>query len=149
MTTVTQRILVVMMARRRMLDRERRALLEDAANKQWMNSLPRHILLLGENTFSLFVSNIPEDSAKPELEAIFWRAGKIRDSFIPIDKISGKTRGFAFVRFGSLKEAENAVELAHGRLWRGRKIQVQKATFKQDVKASCAVLAKHPAGSPP
>eukprot|EP00268_Persea_americana_P068611 TRINITY_DN9583_c0_g1_i1.p3 TRINITY_DN9583_c0_g1~~TRINITY_DN9583_c0_g1_i1.p3 ORF type:complete len:101 (-),score=27.09 TRINITY_DN9583_c0_g1_i1:3660-3962(-) len=85
---------------------------------------------VSERRLSLFVSNIREDLSKPALEAMFWRAGKILDSFIPIDKIRGKKRGFAFVRFGSLKEGENAVELVHGRSWRGKKIQVQMAKYK-------------------
>ena len=62
---------------------------------------------------------------------MFCRGGKILDSFIPIDKNSGKKRGFAFVRFGSIQEAEKAVELARGRSWGGRKIQVQLSKYKQ------------------
>lgn len=50
-----------------------------------------------------------------ELEAMFCRAGKILDSFIPIDKKSGIKSGFGFVRFESLQEAEMAVEQARGR----------------------------------
>lgn len=107
-----------------MEEKERRALQGVDAGKQWAISLPRRILHLRDNAFSLFVSNIPENLSKIELVAMFWRPGKILDSFIPIDKLSGKKRGFPFVRFGSLKEAKKAVELAHGRSWRRRKIQV-------------------------
>lgn len=67
---------------------------------------------------------------------MFWSAGKILDAFIPVDKLSGKKRGFTFVRFGTLKEAEYVVELARGRKWRGRKIQDQLAKFKQGAKDS-------------
>ena len=58
--------------------------------RQWAMPLPTRILRLREDAVSLFVPNIPEDLANPELEAMFWRAGKILDSSIPIDKISGK-----------------------------------------------------------
>ena len=52
--------------------------------------LPHRILQLRENSFTLFVSNNPEEMSKTELEAMFSRAGKIWDSFIPIDKMIGK-----------------------------------------------------------
>lgn len=83
-------------------------------------TLPRKILELRENSFSIFVSNLPEEISKVELEAMFCRAGKILDSFLPIDKSSGKKRGFGFIRFGSFKEAEKGMELEedHGEVGR-------------------------------
>lgn len=80
-------------------------------------SLPQKILQLRENSLSLFVFNIPESMSKTELEATFCRDCKILDSFIPLDKISGKKRGFAFVCFGSFQEAKIAMEMALGRSW--------------------------------
>ena len=43
--------------------------------------------------------------------------------FIPIEKRNNNKRGFAFVRFATLREAEKAIELAEGRSWGGKKIQ--------------------------
>lgn len=107
------------------------------------------IFFFSEKTHSLCLFQIsqrtrPNRSWRP----YFGGLGRSGTPLYPLTR-SVERRGFAFVRFGSLKEAQNAVELAHGRSWRGRKIQVQMARFKQDVKASCAVLTKHPAGSPP
>lgn len=68
--------------------------------------LPRRIVLLRERSISLFVANIHDDMSKAEIEAMFCRASKILDCFIPIDKQSGKRSGFAFVRFGSIQEAK-------------------------------------------
>ena len=67
--------------------------------------LPRRIIWLIEKSVSLFVSNLDEAISSTELEAMFYRAGKIVDSFIPKDKYIGRGRGFAFVRFGSMREA--------------------------------------------
>lgn len=85
--------------------------------------------------------------SKTELEAMFWTAGKILDAFIPIDELSGKKRGFTFIRFGTLKEAENAVQLARGRSWGERKTQAQLAKFKQGVKASQSKANKVKSGA--
>lgn len=78
------------------------------------------------------LSNLPEQISKAELEAMVWRAGRIIDVFIPIDKRSTSNRGFAFVRFASLWEAENAVELAEGRSGGGRKIQASIAHYSSN-----------------
>lgn len=61
---------------------------------------------------------------------MFCRAGKIVDVFLPWNPSSGKIRGFAFVRFGSLLEADRAISLAVGRSWGGRKILVNMAKFQ-------------------
>lgn len=87
-----------------------------------MKPLPRRIIALRERSVSLFVSNLHEAISSTELEAMFYRAGKIVDTFIPKDRSTGKGRDFAFVRFGTRREAEIAVELAKGRSWKGRKV---------------------------
>lgn len=84
----------------------------------------------------MFVSTITEETSKTELEDMFCRAGKILDSFLSIDKHSGKKRGFAFIGFGSIQEAKRAVEIARGRSWGGRKIQAQLSKFKQGANAT-------------
>ncbi|KAJ8623921.1 hypothetical protein MRB53_032451 [Persea americana] len=44
---------------------------------------------------------------------MFIRAGRIRNLFIPLDKSSSVNRGFAFVRFGSQREADKAMDLVN------------------------------------
>lgn len=102
-------------------EKERMELHGADAGRQWAMPLPTRILHLRENAVSLFVSNIPENLAKPELEAMFWRAGKVLDSSIPVDKINGKKQG-SLLSDLALKEAEGAIQLGHGRSWRGKKI---------------------------
>lgn len=50
---------------------------------------------------------------------MFCRAGKIVDSFIPVDRASRKKRGFGFVRFKFEAEAMRAIDLATGRSFAG------------------------------
>lgn len=45
--------------------------------------LPEEIRKIREETHSVFVSNLPKQNSKVEIEAIFWRAGRIKDVFIP------------------------------------------------------------------
>eukprot|EP00268_Persea_americana_P010845 TRINITY_DN14439_c0_g1_i14.p1 TRINITY_DN14439_c0_g1~~TRINITY_DN14439_c0_g1_i14.p1 ORF type:complete len:147 (+),score=27.06 TRINITY_DN14439_c0_g1_i14:267-707(+) len=85
--------------------------------------LPVQIKRIRDESFSIFVSNLPQQISKTELETMFWRAGRIIDMFIPVDKRSNRNRGFAFVRFATFKEAEKVVQLAKRRSWGGRKVQ--------------------------
>lgn len=109
-----------------------------------MEPLPKQLLLLRERSFLVFVSNLPATISKAELEAMFCRAGKIVDIFIPVDHDSKESRGFAFARLTS-REAEKAVDLAEGRSWGGRKIQANLARLhskKKKVRSCSASLLR-------
>lgn len=84
--------------------------------------LPTHLQELRERSFTLFASNLPEPTSKTELEAMFCHAGRIVDSFIPLDRNFGQLRGFAFVLFATKIEADRAIEMATSRSWGGRRI---------------------------
>lgn len=103
------------------------------------------IISLRQQSFSLFVSNLHEEISKIELETMFCKAGRIVDSFIPIDRSSGKTRGFGFVRFGMEKEELAAIDMAKGRSWGGRRIVVSIARHGI-LKHSIRPLGKPPDG---
>ena len=82
----------------------------------YKDPLPAQIRKIREESFSVFVSNLPQQISRAEIEAIFWREGRINDVFIPKDRRDNSNRGFAFVRFATLREAEKAVQIAEGRL---------------------------------
>lgn len=64
--------------------------------------LPLQIRKMRDETVSVSLSNLPKQISKAELEAMVWRAGRIIDVFIPIDKTSTSNRRFTFVTFASL-----------------------------------------------
>lgn len=71
------------------------------------NPLPSRFRSVRNDSFSMFVSNLPEQISKAELEAMFWRAGRTVDIFIPVEKETKINKGFAFVRFAMNREAES------------------------------------------
>lgn len=101
----------------------------DYGREAWRNPLPREILRLRERSFSVFVSNLPAKISTAKVQAMFFRARRIVDVFLPRDRSSGNTRGFTFVRFATCKEAEKAIEMAEGKSRVGRKILVNMAKF--------------------
>lgn len=90
--------------------------ISEQVRKRWKQGpLPAKILALRQNNFSLFVSNLPAEIPKIEVEAMFYRVGRIIDVFIPSYRNTGKHRGFGFVRFKSEVEALHAIELVSDR----------------------------------
>nr|XP_024389265.1 serine/arginine-rich splicing factor SC35-like isoform X1 [Physcomitrium patens] len=64
-----------------------------------------------------------------DLYPLFDRYGKVVDIFIPRDRRTGESRGFAFVRYKYSDEAQKAIERLDGRAVDGRNIVVQSAKY--------------------
>ncbi|CAA6659510.1 unnamed protein product [Spirodela intermedia] len=81
------------------------------------------------DTYSLLVLNITFRTTADDLFPLFDRYGKVVDIFIPRDRRTGESRGFAFVRYKYADEAQRAVEKLDGRTVDGRDIMVQFAKY--------------------
>nr|XP_034890433.1 serine/arginine-rich splicing factor SC35-like isoform X3 [Populus alba] len=81
------------------------------------------------DTFSLLVLNITFRTTADDLFPLFDKYGKVVDVFIPRDRRTGESRGFAFVRYKYAEEARKAVDRLDGRVVDGREIMVQFAKF--------------------
>nr|TKS12559.1 hypothetical protein D5086_0000062460 [Populus alba] len=81
------------------------------------------------DTFSLLVLNITFRTTADDLFPLFDKYGKVVDVFIPRDRRTGESRGFAFVRYKYADEAQKAVDKLDGRVVDGREIMVQFAKY--------------------
>nr|AGE46169.1 arginine/serine-rich splicing factor SC39 transcript III [Physcomitrium patens] len=81
------------------------------------------------DTYSLLVLNITFRTSADDLYPLFDRYGKVVDIFIPRDRRTGESRGFAFVRYKYSDEAQKAIERLDGRAVDGRNIVVQPYRF--------------------
>ncbi|KAI6678590.1 hypothetical protein NL676_039386 [Syzygium grande] len=81
------------------------------------------------DTYSLLVLNITFRTTADDLFPLFDKYGKVVDIFIPRDRRTGESRGFAFVRYKYADEAQKAVEKLDGRVVDGREITVQFAKY--------------------
>ena len=79
-----------------------------------------------KTTTSLYVSNIDYATTENDIERIFSKYGRIAEINLPVNKYTGKGRGFGFVKFVDEKEAENSIKL-NGYNLNGRQIQVSFA----------------------
>ncbi len=78
----------------------------------------------------LFVGNLAFSTTKEELEAAFSVYGTVVEVKIPVDRDTGRVRGFAFVTFDNQQAAEKALALDGSDL-NGRSIRVNVAQEKK------------------
>ncbi|RCV44522.1 hypothetical protein SETIT_9G380500v2 [Setaria italica] len=81
------------------------------------------------DTFSLLVLNVSFRTTADDLFPLFDRYGDVVDIYIPRDRRTGDSRGFAFVRYNYEGEAQDAVDGLDGRKVDGRAIMVQFAKY--------------------
>jgi RNA recognition motif-containing protein len=79
----------------------------------------------------VFVGNLSFDTTREELEALFAPMGDIAEVFVPLDRASGRPRGFAFVTFAAAEGAAQAIEKLNGAELGGRNLRVDEATTER------------------
>ncbi len=75
----------------------------------------------------LFVGSLPFATTSDQIRDIFSKAGKVVDANVVMDKMTGRSRGFAFVEYETEEEAKKAIETLNGTEIDGRKIFVSEA----------------------
>jgi RNA recognition motif-containing protein len=78
----------------------------------------------------LFVGNLPYEITEEELREFFAPIGPLAQVFIPVDRETGKRRGFAFVEFDDRAQAEEAIRQLNSRQLKGRPVSVNEARPK-------------------
>ncbi|MFM7601454.1 MAG: RNA recognition motif domain-containing protein [Pseudanabaena sp.] len=76
---------------------------------------------------SIYVGNLSYEVTEDDLKAVFTEYGKITRVHLPIDRESGRPRGFAFVEMTDEKEEDAAIEALDEAEWMGRSLKVNKA----------------------
>jgi len=79
----------------------------------------------------LFVGNLPYDATEDDIRAHFSSAGNVLNVFVPLDRETGRKRGFAFVEFNDNAEAQEAIRLFNNQSFKGRPLAVNEARAKE------------------
>ena len=74
---------------------------------------------------TLKVNGLTYRTVEREVEKLFEKYGKINEVFIPKDRYSRRSRGFAFVRFVDKLDAESAKSDVDRRLFDGRELRIE------------------------
>ena len=79
----------------------------------------------------LFVGNLPYDATEDDLRQHFSAAGPVSYVFMPIDRETGKKRGFAFVEFDTAEQAQEAIRQFNNQAFKGRPLAVNEARARE------------------
>lgn len=78
---------------------------------------------------SLKVDNLTYRTTPEDLRRAFEKYGDVGDVYIPRDRFTRESRGFAFVRFYDKRDAEDAMDSMDGALLDGREVRCQMARY--------------------
>ena len=96
----------------------------------------------------LFVGNLPYDVSEPDLRELFSPVGPLSSVIIPVDRETGKRRGFAFVEFGDPAHAEEASRRFNNQSFKGRTITINEARARESRPDSGGGARPYPMRSP-
>ena len=75
----------------------------------------------------LYVGNLPFSATEDEIRALFEEFGGTVDLHIPLDRETGRPRGFAFVTLNSKEQGEAAIGSLDGQDMGGRALRISEA----------------------
>lgn len=84
------------------------------------------------NPTRLFVGNLSYQTMENDLQDYFSQAGVVSSVNLMMDKMTGKSRGFAFVEFADANEANKAIEQFHNKDFQGRALTVNIARPREE-----------------
>ena len=87
----------------------------------------------------LYVGNLSFESTENDLQDLFEQHGQVSEVRLMMDRMTGKSRGFAFVTMSTEEEATKAIEGLNGKDVDGRKLQVNVARPKEERQPHCAL----------
>ncbi|MBW5802848.1 RNA-binding protein [Coxiella endosymbiont of Ornithodoros amblus] len=94
--------------------------------------MPKHFYFyfLRKMTMSqnkIYVGSLSYDVTANELQTFFSQYGEIEEAKLIMDRETGRSKGFAFITYGTQDAAQEAVSKANGIDLQGRKIRVNIA----------------------
>ena len=80
----------------------------------------------------LYVGNLSFNATETDLMDLFGQAGQVKDVALIQDRVTGKSRGFAFVTMTTDQEAATAISQLNGKSIEGRSISVNEARPREE-----------------
>ena len=76
---------------------------------------------------TIYVGNLSFDAEVEDLQQLFAGYGSVRKCSLPLDRETGRKRGFAFVEMAEANDEAKAIADLQDVEWMGRMIRVNKA----------------------
>ncbi len=80
----------------------------------------------------LFIGNLPYTATEVELREHLSAVAQPTHIFMPVDRATGRPRGFAFVEFPEREQAEETIRRFNGVAFKGRPLAVSEARARDE-----------------
>lgn len=80
----------------------------------------------------LYVGNLPFHATADTIRDAFSPSGEVVDVHVVTDRVTGQSRGFAFVSMKTDAEAAKAIQAMNGAMLEGRPLRVNEAEERRD-----------------
>jgi cold-inducible RNA-binding protein len=80
----------------------------------------------------LYVGNLSPNTTESQILDLFKQSGNVVSCVLIMDKVTGKSKGFAFVEMGSEAEAAKAMADRNGKELDGRPLKVNEAKPREE-----------------
>lgn len=81
---------------------------------------------------SIYVGNLSYQVTEEDMVNVFSEYGTVKRVQLPVDRETGRMRGFGFVEMSSDEEETAAIEALDGAEWMGRDLKVNKAKPREE-----------------
>jgi len=80
----------------------------------------------------MYVGNLPFSATTDDVSVLFSEFGAVTDVHLPMDRDSGRPRGFAFVTMDTPEAMNAAINALNGQEYGGRKLAINEARPREE-----------------
>jgi RNA recognition motif-containing protein len=80
----------------------------------------------------LYVGNLSFDTTENDLQDLFEQHGAVSEVALVMDRVTGRSRGFAFVTMNDATAATAAINALNGKQVQGRALTVNEARAREE-----------------
>ena len=80
----------------------------------------------------LYVGNLSFETTENDLQDLFEQHGTVNEVHLMMDRMTGKSRGFAFITMNDDAQAQSAIAATNGQDLNGRSLRVSEARPRED-----------------
>jgi cold-inducible RNA-binding protein len=86
---------------------------------------------MNQQNQKLYVGNLNFDASEDQVRELFGSFGEVQEVKIVMDRFSGRSRGFAFVRMATAEDAGKAKDALNGQPFQGKALVIDWARTEQ------------------
>lgn len=87
---------------------------------------------------TIYVGNLSFQASDEDVREVFGEYGDIQRVSLPVDRETGRMRGFAFVELADEAGEDKAISELDGAEWLGRQLRVSKARPRETTRSTVA-----------